>query len=328
MSFNQDIPVLLRQDACHGLLRVVAVSEAKIVAEIMFIPSELPASPSVSGVLLIHGLTGTPNEMRFVAKGLRRQGFTVECVQLAGHCGTEADLLKTGWRDWFASVEAAADKLLSEVDHLFVAGLSMGSVLALKYAIEHPEKVSGLGLYGTTFFYDGWGIPHVAKLSFLLPIFDRLHIGKKNAFIETFPYGLKNERLRRSVSEKMLSGDSEAAGLAGNPWPSLAEFYRLSAYVQKNLHRVQAPSLVMHAREDDVASLRNAQLIERKISGPVETVVLTDSYHMITVDQEKATVVTRSADFFRRVVQSKGKPSTVLADCAAGEAPADVLMAV
>jgi len=275
----------------------------------MSIISELPVPSNASGVLLIHGLTGTPNEMRFVAKGLRREGFTVDCVQLAGHCGTEDDLIKTGWRDWFGSVEAAAEKLGREVDHLFVAGLSMGSVLALKYAIEHPGKVSGLGLYGTTFVYDGWGIPPIGKLSFLLPIFDRLHIGHHKSFIETFPYGLKNERLRRSVSEKMFSGDSAAAGLAGNPWPSLAEFYRLSGDVQKNLHKVRAPSLVMHAREDDVASLRNAQLIERKISGPVETVVLTDSYHMITVDQEKATVVARSADFFRRVVQSHGNPS-------------------
>lgn len=262
-------------------------------------------SPSSSGVLLIHGLTGTPNEMRYVAKGLGREGFKTDCVRLAGHCGTEEDLLKTGWRDWLASVEEAAEALRKEVDHLFVAGLSMGSVLAIKYAIEHPEKVSGLGLYGTTFFYDGWSIPPVGRLSFLLPIFDRLGIGQKKAFIETFPYGLKNERLRKSVSEKMLSGDSESAGLAGNPWPSLAEFYRLSHDVQRNLHRVKAPSIVMHAREDDVASLKNAQLIERKIDAPVETVVLTDSYHMITVDQEKAQVVARSADFFRRVAANQ-----------------------
>ena len=39
------------------------------------------------GVLLIHGLTGTPNEMRSVAAGLQRAGFTVAAVQLAGHCG-------------------------------------------------------------------------------------------------------------------------------------------------------------------------------------------------------------------------------------------------
>ena len=44
--------------------------------------------------------TGTPAEMRFVGKGLNRAGFTVYGMQLAGHCGSEADLLRTGWRDW------------------------------------------------------------------------------------------------------------------------------------------------------------------------------------------------------------------------------------
>ena len=57
-----------------------------------------------TGFLLIHGLGGTPLELKFVAKGLARQGFTVHCPQLAGHCGDESDLLATDWRDWYASV--------------------------------------------------------------------------------------------------------------------------------------------------------------------------------------------------------------------------------
>jgi carboxylesterase len=260
-------------------------------------------SAGSAGVLLIHGLTGTPNEMRFVARGLQAAGFEVDSVRLAGHCGTEAELLATGWRDWFASVEQAADALRQRVDHLFVAGLSMGAVLAMKYAMEHPDRIAGLGLYGTTFFYDGWSIPWSGRyLAFLLPIFDRLGIGRHKCFLETHPYGLKNERLRQAVSSKMLSGDAESAGLPGNPWPSLAEFYRLSADVQKNLSKVHAPAIAIHAREDDVASLRNMHLIERGLGGPVETVVLNDSYHLITLDQEKSTVVQRSADFFARIV--------------------------
>ena len=123
-----------------------------------------------SGVLLIHGLTGTPTEMRLVAKGLNRNGFTVHGMQLAGHCGSEEDLLETGWHDWYRSVCEAADKLRGEVDHMFVAGLSMGALLALKLAADRPAEVDGLGLYGTTFFYDGWTIPWIGKLSFLLPL--------------------------------------------------------------------------------------------------------------------------------------------------------------
>src|SRR5438477_6307703 len=83
------------------------------------------------GVLLIHGLTGTPNEMLLLGKGLHRAGFTVSGMQLAGHCGNQDDLLATGWRDWYASVENSAHKLRSRVDRVYVAGLSMGALLAL-----------------------------------------------------------------------------------------------------------------------------------------------------------------------------------------------------
>ena len=54
-----------------------------------------------AGVLLIHGLTGTPNEMRLLARGLHQAGFTVYGMQLAGHCGDENDLLQTRWQDWY-----------------------------------------------------------------------------------------------------------------------------------------------------------------------------------------------------------------------------------
>ena len=120
-------------------------------------------------MLLIHGLTGTPTEMRLVARGLHKAGFTVYGMQLAGHCGDVNDLLKTTWQDWYKSVEVAADKLGKSVDHMFVAGLSMGAVLALRLATEQPERVAGVGVYGPTFKYDGWTMPFFARhLSFLL----------------------------------------------------------------------------------------------------------------------------------------------------------------
>ena len=63
------------------------------------------------GVLLIHGLGGTPIELRFIAKAWRAPGYTVYCCQLAGHCGTPEELRRSTWREWYASVEAAHDRL-------------------------------------------------------------------------------------------------------------------------------------------------------------------------------------------------------------------------
>jgi carboxylesterase len=258
-----------------------------------------------SGVLLIHGLTGTPAEMRFVAKGLNRNGFTVHAMQLAGHCGSEDDLLETGWRDWYRSVCDAADRLRGEVDHMFVAGLSMGALLALKLAADRPEQVDGLGLYGTTFVYDGWTIPWIGRLSFMLPLVCGLGFGWNRRFHECFPYGIKDERIRQRIANSMLSGDSAAAGLPGNPWPSLAEFYRLSFIVRRQLRGIRTPCLVVHAVDDDVASLKNARIVMRGVRGPVETVLLENSYHMITVDQERDKLIERSTRFFNHIASTR-----------------------
>lgn len=254
------------------------------------------------GVLLIHGLTGTPMEMRLLAKGLNNAGFTVYGMQLAGHCGDVDDLLATGWRDWYASVEAAADRLLKKVDHLFVGGLSMGALLSLYLAAMRPEQIAGVGVYGATFRYDGWNIPWTARLSFLLPLVKKLGLGRSRVFLEQHPYGLRDERLRTQVEAAMRSGDSTVAGLLGNPWHSLAELHELSKHVRRLLPEVTAPCLVAHASEDDVASTWNADQVMRGVSGPAELLLLEDSYHMITIDRERRTVIERSARFFDGIV--------------------------
>lgn len=267
--------------------------------------SEFYLSGGRSGVLLIHGLTGTPTEMRFVGNGLHRAGFSVLGMQLAGHCGDESDLLATGWRDWYASVVAAAERLRAQTDHLFVAGLSMGAVLALKLAIDQPRAVDGLGLYGTTFFHDGWATPAIGRLAFLLPLVTSLGIGRNRVSAETEPYGIKDERIRNRVVGAMLAGDSQAAGLAGFPWPSLAEFQRLSSQVRRRIGRVRAPCFIAHSSNDDIASLRNVRIVQRGVRAPVETLLLDNSYHIVTVDQERSKVIEHSTAFFRRIAEGK-----------------------
>ncbi len=257
------------------------------------------------GVLLIHGLTGTPMEMRLLAKGLNHAGFTVHCMQLAGHCGDVDDLLATNWHDWYASVERAADQLLQRVDHLFVGGLSMGALLSLKLAADRPGQVAGVGVYGVTFRYDGWSIPWTARLSFLLPLVKRLGIGRNRTFLEQPPYGIRDERLRAQVSAAMLSGDSTVAGLLGNPWYALAELHQLSAQVRRQLPQVTAPCLVAHASHDDVASVRNAERVLLGVNARTELLLLEDSYHMITIDKQRRTVIEHSARFFDGIVAAR-----------------------
>ncbi|HEX5961587.1 MAG TPA: alpha/beta fold hydrolase [Rhodanobacteraceae bacterium] len=255
-----------------------------------------------AGVLLIHDLTGTPADMRSVGKGLNRAGFSVYGMQLAGHCGSEADLLGTGWRDWARSVASAAERLRHEVDHLFVAGASMGSVLALNLAIERPQWVSGLGLYGSTFIQDGWSVPRLTRLSCLLPLACGLGLFRRRRFPARFPFGIKDERVRMRIAGALSNGHGHGVGLQGEPWPSLAEFRKLVWHVRPRLRDVRSPALIMHAADDDIASVRNVRMLERRVTGPTETVLLNNSYHRITLDGERDKVIARSVDFFSRIL--------------------------
>ena len=261
-----------------------------------------------TGILLIHGLTGTPAEMRLLGKGLNKQGFTVYGVQLAGHCGSMEDLVAARWTDWIASVESGLQRFAEHVDQVVVGGLSMGALLSLAVAERHPSKVAGVCALSTTFRYDGWSIPAYTKLAFLLPLFRLLGIGRNSVFMEAPPYGIKDEALRARVVEQMNSGDSSAAGLPGNPWWSVIELRALSADVQANLHKLRSPCLVIHAKEDDISSVSNAHDIERgATNAKVELVLLDNCYHMVTIDRERRTVIARMNDFVARIASSAAK---------------------
>ena len=251
------------------------------------------------GILLIHGLTGTPTEMRYLGKGLADSGHTVYGMQLAGHCAGESALLGTRWQDWVASVEAAYAALASEVEHVFVGGLSAGAVLALHLAAARPAALRGIVLLATTLKYDGWSMPVLRHFLPLLPLLIHTPLGRRGRFMESHPFGIKDERLRRRVVANMESGNSAAAGLAGFPWPSLNEFYKLVRIVKREMPSIDLPALIMHSDHDDTAGMSNVRYLQRHLAGPKKVVLLHDSYHMITVDRQRGEVVRHTAKFIR-----------------------------
>ena len=250
-----------------------------------------------TGVVLVHGLTGTPTEMAHIGRRLNERGYTVYAPVLAGHCATERELVKTGWRDWLASVEQAVDWLAPQVERVCIAGLSMGALLALLVAARRAGKVAGIALYSTTLWYDGWCIPRSAAL---LPLMLRLPLlSRRMRFLEPYPYGIKDERIRNYILAKLESGQSHEAGLRGMPGSSLAQMHRLIDVAKREMGQVCTPTLIVHANNDDVTSIRNATYVAKKVRGRVETVLLHDSYHLITVDAERDRVASVTADFFR-----------------------------
>ena len=188
----------------------------------------------------------------------------------------------------------AHDRLKQHCDIIVAGGCRWAaSWLCISPKIA-PSEVHGLALYAPTIKLDGWSMPWYSAL---LRLVRPNNIYWEFDLPEHEPYGIKDERLRAFVVNSMLSGDSSEAGVFSTPLRCFANFNALVSVVKKKLGEITAPALIMHPRDDDIASLDNALYLQRKLGGLVDVVVMDDSYHIITLDRQRHLVVERSLSF-------------------------------
>ncbi|MDH7787224.1 carboxylesterase [Ochrobactrum sp. 19YEA23] len=252
--------------------------------------------PGTNGqaVLLVHGMTGAPAEMRLVGRLLNRRGFTVYAPLLAGHGESEASFRKSHWRDWLDSVDEAAEKLKAYSETTYAAGICVGGKLALLSAHRNPGSIKAVALYSPCFHYDGWGVPFFypflsRQIGWLahVPFLNRLN------FSETPAMGIKDDRLRR-----LMTGMSAEGVLEHFPGTGIIEMYRLGRTFRQQLPAIRTPTLILHAREDDLSNPRQAEYIARHLGAPNSLHWIEDSYHMIHVDRQHRSVADFTASYF------------------------------
>ena len=267
--------------------------------------------------LLIHGLTGTPNEMGFLVHAFHQKGYSILCPRLANHGESLTVLQQTRWQECYQSVRDAFLKLEAEPGDgpIFASGLSMGALLALLLADEFGDRVSGVSCLSPTLFYDGWNMPWSRHL---LPIADYTPLKHLFYFKEEPPYGIKNEAIRQRIHRYYRGAsihDLEGVAQYGYPYfpvSLLCELRRLVRYLKKRLSHIRVPVQLIQARDDDMTSVKNAQFLYRGIgSSDKELVLLDNSYHIITADYERETVAQKMHEFFTRLRAGREMPVSV-----------------
>ena len=116
---------------------------------------------------------------------------------------------------------------------------------------------------------------------------------------EEDPFGIKNEQLRAIVKAKFERGENFHYRWV--PLECIRQVDRLRAMVMKAAKNIRCPTLVVHAREDELTSLRSANFMVEQIGGGrARMVMLEDSYHMICVDNDREIVAKNVLEFSRR----------------------------
>lgn len=245
-------------------------------------------------VLLLHGLTGSPFEMRYYGGKLHKMGYDVYCPCLPGHCTSIEDLKSKTWQDWDNFAKAEYAKLASSYDEVYLSGLCLGALLCLSIAIDE-DTPKALALLSPTLALDGWSLPWFRFLIILA--FTPLGEILDYSFVEREPYGVKNEHVRKRIIA-MLASESLSA-YDRYPAVTFAELLRYSRYLRKNMKRVKTPAIVLHPEEDDICDIKNARYLYDNIASENKQFIgLKNSYHIVTIDNDKDLVVEKTIEFF------------------------------
>jgi carboxylesterase len=244
-------------------------------------------------VLLLHGLSSSPLELRYLARSLHAQGFTTCAPMIDGY---SAGSVEQPMECWLEGAVREFDVLAARYDRVSICGLSIGGALALRLIRERPNA-QALTLLSLTLAYDGWAIPWY---HFLLDFAYYTPLRSRYRYREAEPYGLRNEALRAKIARAMQRNAFSEVGPSTISVSALHQARRLAGLVRKEIATIGNDTLVIHAIDDETSSPRNACFVIDNIgSAFLRTLWLDDSYHMITSDNEREIVARETALFLR-----------------------------
>ncbi len=247
----------------------------------------IPGSEPVLPIVLIHGLLSTPREFGLISLPLQSRGAPLIILNIPGY--TEAD--RSQFKRWSSWVNAACDAIREQFgsDQPFVlGGLCSGGMVAAAVAARGEFNVRSLVMMSPSFGYDGWAR---TKWWGWRKAAHALGVDRWISVRESEPYGIKNEKIRKWVERDMQVRATSAAGPSTLPLWAINQSERLMRHVIRQFPRLRMPTVVMHSRLDEICSLGLVKRVFDTLpQGPNRLVVFDNSYHMITIDNDRQQV--------------------------------------
>lgn len=224
-----------------------------------------------TAVLLIHGFTATPVEVRRLARNLNNAGFTTAGPLLPGHGESPEALNRTRWQDWYRAVETACKELLAQYRKVYVGGESLGGLLALLLAARIPE-VAGV-------------LAYAPALEIPLDKSKEIQLRLAAPFVAALP---KDD----------LEGNKTWQGYRVNPLKAVMQLRAVQKVVRSELKNVTQPLLVLQGKLDKTIDQRSASLVYEGVSSKVKALHwLEKSGHTLLLDQELHIATRLTMDF-------------------------------
>jgi carboxylesterase len=104
-----------------------------------------------------------------------------------------------------------------------------------------------------------------------------------------------------AIGGDIADPDQTELAYDGLPVPCLLSLCDADDEIVASLHSIACPVLVMTSPQDHVVPPSSSDVLAAGVSGPVERVTLERSYHVATLDYDKADIERRAVEFARKV---------------------------
>ncbi len=234
-----------REDLRRETQRLMKAISHLVEHERNYVPLKVPVPPLPRyerlGVLVLHGFTSSLRTVDGLLPHLEAAGIPYRMPLLRGHGTRWEDLRGVTAEDWYADAESALMDLSKEVDAVAVVGLSMGGLVALELAMNHPMRVASV-------------VTVAAALRFKDPLAGLSPLMAK--VLRSWPSP-------ESFNDPTLKGRCE--NYPRFPTDAFASLYAYAQQIESRLGEVRAPVCVLQSKRDQVVAPVAANVIYERV---------------------------------------------------------------
>lgn len=228
--------------------------------------------------ILIHGFTGSPEELEPLREVLAKAGYEVTCPVLHGHGGTREDLKRATASNWVMSVQPLVEAALKR-GPVHLIGFSMGAMIAALMARKYP----------------------VASVTMLAPA---VYYSSSKQMFSQMARLIKTSWNTSGSKTDFIRSQLEKA--AQTPLQSVRQFRRLIQTAKPALAELTAPLCIIQGEQDEVIEPRSAAFVYNAVTSVQKEVhYLQESEHMLCYGPEAEVVNQLVLEFLTSVQLSR-----------------------
>ncbi|QQE79987.1 carboxylesterase [Alicyclobacillus sp. SO9] len=221
--------------------------------------------------ILVHGFTGSPEELEPLASVLEKSGYQVLLPVLAGHCGTKEDLKKATAVGWIRGVEETLKEAMHQYEKVHLIGFSAGAMVCAVLAAKYP----------------------VESVTMLAPAV--YYLGSKQTFREMA------NLIKATWNSNGFSRDdlkTRMDKMSQVPLKSVQQMRRLVTRGKAALPDISQPVCIIQGRQDEIVEPRGAEYAHATVSSFIKEIhYLENSGHMLCLEGDRNKVQQYVLDF-------------------------------